>query len=63
MTEEGFDREWQETAGLAFPDRVMKVKRIFRVSYKTLLFRLIEKGVVNNSVWRGSVQFQNSGQT
>ena len=52
MPKEGFDREWQETAGLAFPDRVMKVKRIFRVSYKTVLFRLIENGVVDKSIWR-----------
>ena len=52
MPKEGFDREWQETAGLPFPDRVMKVKRIFRVSYKTVLFRLIEKGVVDQSIWR-----------
>ena len=52
MPKEGFDREWQETAGLAFPDRVMKVKRIFRVSYKTVLFRLVEEGVVDASIWR-----------
>ena len=29
----------------------MKVKRIFRVSYKTVLFRLIEKELVDNSIW------------
>ena len=52
MPKEGFDREWQETAGLAFPDRVIKVKRIFRVSFKTVLFRLIESGVADKSIWR-----------
>ena len=51
MPKEGFDRAWEETAGLPFPDRVMKVKRIFRVSYKTVLFRLIEKELVDNSIW------------
>jgi Zn-dependent peptidase ImmA (M78 family) len=52
MPKEGFDREWRETSGLAFPDRVMKVKRIFRVSYKTVLFRLVEEGVVDSAIWR-----------
>ena len=52
MPKDGFNQEWEETAGLPFPDRVMKVKRIFRVSYKTVLFRLIEKGLVDNSIWR-----------
>ena len=52
IPKEGFDQEWEETAGLPFPDRVMKVKQIFRVSYKTVLFRLIEKGIVDNSIWR-----------
>ena len=51
MPGEGFSREWEETAGLPFPDRVMKVKRIFRVSYKTVLFRLIDRGIVDKSIW------------
>ncbi len=52
MPKEGCDREWEETSGLPFPDRVMKVKRIFRVSYKTVLFRLIEKDAVDKSIWK-----------
>lgn len=42
MPEEVFAKEWSETYGMAFVDRVLKVKRIFRVSYRTVLYRLSE---------------------
>jgi len=51
MPDEGFRREWNEAAGLHFVDRVFKVKRIFRVSYKTVLSRLLEEGAVDKSIW------------
>jgi Zn-dependent peptidase ImmA (M78 family)/DNA-binding XRE family transcriptional regulator len=40
MPDASFQKEWSETFGLAFVDRVLKVKRIFRVSYRTVLHRL-----------------------
>lgn len=40
MPEGVFQDEWQETYGLPFLKRVFKVKRMFRVSYKTVLYRL-----------------------
>ena len=53
MPDAGFRKEWAEAAGLAFVDRVFKVKRIFRVSYKSILVRLIEYGAVDkNDIWR-----------
>jgi len=54
MPSEGFRKEWNEAAGLHYVDRVLKVKRIFRVSYKTVLIRLQEEGVKDDSAW---VQF------
>ncbi|HDP94746.1 MAG TPA: ImmA/IrrE family metallo-endopeptidase [Candidatus Aminicenantes bacterium] len=42
MPDVSFRKEWEDTAGLAFIDRVLKVKRIFRVSYLTVLHRLSE---------------------
>jgi Zn-dependent peptidase ImmA (M78 family)/DNA-binding XRE family transcriptional regulator len=42
MPEVSFRKEWEDTAGLAFIDRVLKVKRIFRVSYLTVLHRISE---------------------
>lgn len=44
-----FDKEWAEVRGLRLYDAVMKVKRIFRVSYRTVLYRLDEIGV--QDVW------------
>ncbi|MGG3561973.1 XRE family transcriptional regulator [Neobacillus rhizosphaerae] len=55
MPIEAFNREWKETAGLDFVDRVLKVKRIFQVSYKTVLYRLSER--FGKRVWG---QFQSA---
>lgn len=49
MPEEAFNSEWDDTSGLPFVSRVLKVKRIFRVSYKTVLYRLSES--VGSSIW------------
>ncbi len=43
MPEQLFAKEWDETRGLPFVTRVLKVKRMFRVSYLTVLHRLIEQ--------------------
>lgn len=48
-----FDKEWAETSGLAFVDRVLKIKRMFLVSYRTVLYRLSQQG--DRGVW---VRFQ-----
>ncbi len=42
MPEAVFRREWDDTVGLALFDRVLKVKRMFRVSWRTVLHRLSE---------------------
>ncbi|MGA9173063.1 MAG: XRE family transcriptional regulator [Thermoactinomyces sp.] len=49
MPDEAFQAEWDETYGLAFVDRVLKIKRMFQVSYKTVLYRLSERG--DRFVW------------
>lgn len=46
-----FLREWQNTYGLPFVDRILKIKHIFKVSYKTVLYRLCEKNPKTN-VWK-----------
>lgn len=40
MPEDRFNEEWEKSAGLPFLDRVFKIKRLFRVSYATILYRL-----------------------
>jgi len=49
MPEEAFNSEWRDTRGLPLVDRVHKVKRIYQVSYKTVLYRLSES--YGNSIW------------
>lgn len=51
MPDAVFQREWAETYGLRFVDRVLKVKRMFRVSYKTVLYRLSETTPEGASIW------------
>lgn len=42
MPQATFRKEWDDAKGLAFYDRVLKVKRIFRVSWRTVLYRIAE---------------------
>ena len=42
MPEAVFRREWNDTVGMPLFDRVLKVKRVFRVSWRTVLYRLSE---------------------
>lgn len=55
MPEISFQKEWNETYGLAFVDRVLKVKRIFRVSYRTVLHRIAAKYQGPENIW---IRFQ-----
>lgn len=43
MPEEVFNREWRYTRGLPLLERIFKVKRIFRVSWRTVLYRVSEQ--------------------
>ena len=52
MPEGAFTSEWDETRGLSLLARVLKVKRIFRVSHKTVLYRLVESGRETSDIWR-----------
>lgn len=51
MPQESFAWEWQNAWGLGLFDRVMKVKRVFRVSYQTVLHRLSRTTEPGCSVW------------
>jgi len=59
MPDVSFRKEWDETYGLAFVDRVLKVKRIFRVSYRTVLHRLAADYRGPGNIWaRFQMDFQ-----
>lgn len=51
LPEEAFRKEWDASAGMALVDRVFKLKRMFRVSYRTVLYRLSEQYPVGNRIW------------
>ncbi len=55
MPDEVFWREWNDAYGLGVVDRVIKVKRIFRVSYRTVLSRLAPHYQGWGNIW---VRFQ-----
>ncbi len=55
MPNDVFALEWNEARGLSLVDRVLKVKRIFRVSYRTVLYRLSEQQAYGKAIWQ---QFQ-----
>jgi Zn-dependent peptidase ImmA (M78 family)/DNA-binding XRE family transcriptional regulator len=57
MPEKGFEKEWRETSGLSLWDRILKVKRIYHVSYKTVLYRLVELRVFETDVWQKANAF------
>ena len=52
MPQEVFALEWNEARGLPLVDRVLKVKRIFRVSYRTVLYRLSEQEAYGKAIWQ-----------
>ena len=51
MPEERFRRVWSEGRGLPWIQSVLHTKRIFRVSYKTVLRRLIDEGATDSSIY------------
>ena len=51
MPDVSFIEAWNDTKGLSIVDRVIKVKRIFRVSYKTVLFRCSIHFPDSNNIW------------
>lgn len=61
MPEAGFHSEWEQTRGLSLLVRVLKVKRIYRVSYKTVLHRLVESQRESSEIWR-TFQIQHKRQ-
>ncbi|MBC8278410.1 MAG: ImmA/IrrE family metallo-endopeptidase [FCB group bacterium] len=52
MPQDAFQKKWQESAGLNSMDRVLKVKRYFKVSYKTVLYRLNELFVREQNIYQ-----------
>jgi Zn-dependent peptidase ImmA (M78 family)/transcriptional regulator with XRE-family HTH domain len=43
MPDAAFRREWEDAAGWSLLDRVIKVKRVFRVSWRAVVYRVAER--------------------
>ncbi|MFP4377565.1 MAG: ImmA/IrrE family metallo-endopeptidase [Spirochaetales bacterium] len=52
LPKEAFDQELEESSGLGLVDLVLHVKRKFRISYKTVLFRLVSEYGVDSSLYQ-----------
>lgn len=62
IPQEAFEREWNEAAGLSFVDRVLKVKKVFKVSWRTVLYRFAENmpAEKRNKLWMNfNIEFRN----
>jgi hypothetical protein len=51
MPDELFKKEWEEARGLELVQRVFKIKRIFRVSWKTVVYRIAEQSPDPGKIW------------
>ena len=56
MPEADFQEIWDHTSGLALIDRVIKIKQMYRVSYKTILYRRTIESTGGVNYWS---RFQN----
>lgn len=52
MPQDAFKEEWEKNEGLEWVENVLHVKRIFKVSYGTILKRLIDTGAADKTIWR-----------
>lgn len=52
MPDDYFMKKWSETYGLNFVHRVIKIKRIFKVSYLTVIRRLIDNGFTKDNLYQ-----------
>jgi Zn-dependent peptidase ImmA (M78 family)/DNA-binding XRE family transcriptional regulator len=52
MPREAFHRELSALRGMHWIDTVLSMKRIFKVSWKTVVMRLLEEKMVKDNVWR-----------
>jgi Zn-dependent peptidase ImmA (M78 family)/DNA-binding XRE family transcriptional regulator len=52
MPHDSFAREWADASGHPLYERILKVKRIFHVSYKTVLLRLIQCGEATKDIFQ-----------
>ncbi len=59
MPAEGFVKELKKVSGLHWIEQILHIKRIYKVSYQTVLRRLIDLNLVSNNIYMDfAVQFK-----
>jgi Predicted Zn peptidase len=52
MPRKGFLKKLEEVKGLNFVEAILHIKRVFKVSYKTIIYRLIEEDIADDKIWQ-----------
>lgn len=50
MPQEVFEKSWKENKGQHWLKSILHIKRVFKISYQTVIYRLMESGV-NQNLW------------
>jgi len=50
MPQEAFDKSWEENKGLHWLQSILHIKRVYKISYRTVINRLVEDGV-DKKIW------------
>ena len=50
MPQEAFEKSWQENKGLHWLQSILHIKRFYKISYQTVIYRLVEQGV-DRKIW------------
>jgi Zn-dependent peptidase ImmA (M78 family)/DNA-binding XRE family transcriptional regulator len=56
MPNQEFEKQWNANKGLNLTKLVFNIKEYFRVSYRTVLYRMTENNLANDSIWRNFKQ-------
>ena len=52
MPKEAFHKRLTEVKGIDFMDAILHIKRVFKISYEAVLYRLVEENIVNHDIWK-----------
>lgn len=50
MPQEAFEKSWEENKGLHWLKSILHIKRVYKISYRTVINRLVEHGV-DKKIW------------
>ena len=56
MPDGAYEMKWDENKGLHWVDNILEIKRYFRVSYRTVIRRMLDKKEVNEKVYTNFAQ-------